>query len=150
MTVMVSASALGAEIWKQLGGGANQVFTEGVVNLFRGRVHNPPLDPSGVVHAYAVLYETPGRHSGSRAGSTRDRFDGLFQVTCAAGDNTDGALWCADQVKARLTGTLLTVPGRTKKARIVEDESNAARSVIVDEDVDPPRFYLPLLFRIRV
>lgn len=143
-----SARLLGDQLWLLLGGTANQASTTGTVNLFRGRVDAPPLDPDGAVHAYAVLYDAPGRRSGSRVGSTRDRFDGLFQVTAVGGDN-NRCLWCVDQVTTRLTGQLLTVPGRSKKARLVEDESNATRSVIEDSDVTPYRYYVPLLFRLR-
>lgn len=138
---LVAARTLGDLIWAAVDGVAN-------VNGFRGRVVSPPLDADGTVHAYAVLYESPGRRSGSRVGAVRDQFDGTFQVTCVGGDAVR-CLWCVDQVVAALTGLQLTVPNRTRKVRIVEDESNASRNVLTDEDVSPVRFFVPLLFNIR-
>ena len=141
MTAPVSVRSLGDQVWAALDAITN-------INTFRGKVDNPPLDPDGTVHAYAVLYESPGRRTGSRLGSTRDRLDAGFQVTCVGGD-TVRCLWCIDKVVTALTGTLLTIPGRANPRRIVEDESNASRYVIPDEDVSPARFFVPLLFNIR-
>lgn len=149
MSTPVSVRTLGDQVWAALGGGAGETFTTGSVNLFRGKVTNPPLDPDGTVHAYAVLYESPGRRSGSRLGSTRDRLDAGFQVTCVGGDTTR-CLWCIDKITTTLTGLAITVPGRTQPRRIVEDASNASRYVIADEDVSPARFFVPLLFNIRL
>lgn len=144
----MAARTLGDEVWEALGGTAAQHVTLGVVNLYRGRVVNPPADEEGNVHAYAVLFDSPGRRSGSRVGAVRDQFDGTFQVTCAGGDPTK-ALWCVDMVAARLTGTRIAVPGRTRQVRIVEDESNRSRSLVRDETVSPARYFVPLLFNIR-
>lgn len=144
----VSVRTLGAQIWDALGGGGGEEFTAGPVNLFRGKVDGPPLDEDGTVHAYAVLYESPGRRSGSRLGSTRDRVDSTFQVTCAAGD-TNRCLAAVDKVTTALTGHQLEIPGRSRKPRIVEDEANAFLSIVEDTDVTPSRFYVPLLFNLR-
>lgn len=146
--VPVSVRTLGDQLWLALGGEAGKAFTAGALNLFRGKVDAPPLDEDGAVHAYAVLYESPGRRSGSRVGSTRDRLDSTFQITCAAGD-VERCLWAIDKVTKTLTGQLLEVPGRTKKTRIFEDEANAFRNIIEDTDVSPSRFYVPLLFNLR-
>jgi hypothetical protein len=145
----VSVRTLGEQIWVALGGGQGEDFTAGPVNLYRGKVEAPPLDDDGTVHAYAVLYESPGRRSGSRLGSTRDRVDSTFQVTCVGGDTTR-CLWAVDKITTALTGHRLEIPTRTRRPRIVEDEANAFRNIIEDVDVTPSRFFVPLLFNIRL
>jgi hypothetical protein len=145
----VSVGALGDALWLLMGGAADKQFTAGVVNLFRGLVTSPPLDPDKTVHAYAVLHESPGRRTGSRVGTFRDLTSGTAQVTCVGGD-AGRCLWCVDQIVSRLSGAVFEVPQRTRKARLVEDESNASRTVLVDETVAPPRFYVPLLFQFQI
>lgn len=118
------------------------------VTLYRGRVGASPYDQQGQVINHAVLYESPGHRHPGRAGSTRDRLTATFQVTCVGRDD-DSCLWVVDRVTGALTGRLVQVPGRTRPRRVVEDDSNDVRTVIVDEDVSPPRHYVPLLFRIH-
>lgn len=153
----VSARTLGDQLLAAL-------ISLSAINVFDGRVTIPPystadptthkfwdLDVSGQpygVHAYAVLYMTPGRRSRGRLGSTADRFDGTFQITCAGADR-ETCLWCVDAVTTKITGLGVLVPGRTKPRRVVEDESNGSRTVLLDEDVAPARAYVPLLFNIR-
>lgn len=149
MTVQpVSVRTLGDQVWALLGGAAGEVVTAGALTLFRGKVDAPPLDDDGTVHAYAVLYESPGRRTGSRLGSLRDRLEWSFQVTCAAGD-VERCLWAIDKVTRTLTGQQLEVPGRTGKPRIVEDETNWTRYVTEEPDVTPSRFFVPLLFNLH-
>ena len=143
------ALTVGNGVWTLLGGTVDLMFTAGAPNLFRGRVDDPPLQEDGTVEGYAVLYSSPGLRSGSRLGATRDRFDGTFQITCVGADD-EACLWVVDEVTGRVTGKqIATGPDGSRKRRIVEDLANQSRSVIRDESVQPPRFYVPLLFRIR-
>lgn len=142
-----SARAVGNQVWVTLGGAADQGFTAGPVNLFRGRVTAPPANDDGTVENYAVLHETPGQRYGTRMGSTTSGFAGTFQVTCV-GRDPEACLWTVDRITRALSGRLIEIPGLTRPRRVVEDESNRSRSVIEDRDVSPYRYYVPLLFRI--
>lgn len=122
------------------------------LQVFRGEVgtvqtYRPAGFDHAVVKPYAVLYMPPGYRSGTRVGSTRDRFAGNFQVTCV-GHNDDTALWVVDRVVATLTGQLVAVPGRDRARRVREDEGNRSLTVQIDEDVTPTRFFVPLGFTI--
>lgn len=136
----VPARTLGDELWATLDAIAN-------LQAFRGQVGDVEVNNDGTVKNYAVLYESPGYRSGSRLGSTRDRFAGDFQITCV-GRDTATCLWVVDRVTATFTGRLVEVPGLTKKRRITEAASNRAQSVQPDEDVTPVRYFVPLLFSI--
>lgn len=148
MTALAAASqTVGNAIWLQLGGEADKLFVAGEPNLFRGHVTQPPANEDGSVENYAVLYSGPGQRFGSRLGSARDSYLGTFQVTCVGADD-EACLWTVDRITDRLSGKQIATLEGGRMRRIVEDLSNQARTVLVDENVDPPRHYVPLLFRI--
>lgn len=128
-------------VWTLLSGIANvNAFDGDFVDEDGNRVR-PPADDDGRVHAYAVYYPSPGRSHSRRHGAARSNLDWSFQVTCAGGDRTR-ALWCVTQVRNALAGA------RVGGNRITEgfDPGPLRR----DDDVKPPRFYLPLQFSLRL
>lgn len=146
----VAARTVGDQLWARLkatplGSGTTQ-------RHFRGKVDDAVVvqgeGEDAVVLNHAILYESPGYRTGSRVGSTRDRYAGDFQVT-AVGRDAATCLWVVDQVVTAMTGTLIEIPGHTKLRRIREDPSNRTQSVQPDEDTEPTRFFVPLLFTIN-
>jgi hypothetical protein len=138
--VTVAVRTLADQVWA-----LQQAITN--VNHYRGNVaSNPPLDPDGKVHAYAVLYAGAGRAFGGRMVAAPGQTDWTFQVTCVGGDD-NRALWCVDKIRAALTGAPLAVSG-TSAGRIRELTNPGP--VRRDDDVSPPRYYLPLLFGVHV
>ena len=126
---------------------ADQVWAmqQAITNIthYRGRVgDNPPKDSYGAVNAYTVLYPGAGvGYSRRLARSVPTNLDWTFQITCVGGDDTR-CLWCVDKVRAAFTGA------RLGNRRIRElGESGVIRR---DDDVSPPRFFVPLDFGVYV
>lgn len=116
------------------------------VNTYDAEVpRQPPADPDGRVASYAVLYYSPGRRYASAMDGRQVSLDGTFQVTCVGGNPTR-ALWCVDQVITQLAGAAVTVDGAPRRIRVVEDDPGTVRR---DDDVTPPRHYVPLRFRLH-
>lgn len=142
---LAQARTLGDELWATLNGIPN-------LQAFRGLVDDDVVvqgeGEDAIVINHAILYEAPGYRTGSRVGSTRDRYAGDFQIT-AVGRDAGTCLWVVDRVTATFTGTLVDVPGYSKPRRVREDPSNRTQSVQPDEDVEPTRFFVPLLFTIN-
>lgn len=116
------------------------------VNTYDGEVpKTPPLDPDQRVAAYAVLYYSPGRRYASSLNGRQESIDGSFQVTCVGGDPTR-ALWCVDRVNAALAGATVTIAGATRQVRAVEADPGPLRR---DDNVTPPRHYVPLRFQLH-
>lgn len=115
------------------------------VNAYDGEVpKNPPLDTDGRVHAYAVLYFSPGRRHANGLDGVQRSVDGAFQVTCVGGD-PDRALWCVDKVIAQLVGAAVTVDGVQRTVRIREEDLGNVRP---DNNVTPVRHFAPLRFQL--
>lgn len=132
MTV-VSTRAVHEPVWALLDG----IFG---VNTYDAEVpNNPPLDPDGRVHAYAVLYMAPGRPTALTLDATQGSLFAGFQVTCVGGDPTR-ALWCLDKVRGALVGAFITVDGREHQITASEFDPGTVRR---DDDVTPPRHYIP-------
>lgn len=105
----------------------------------------PPLDTDNRVKPYAVLYLATGLAvRTSLSGSSDDYIDLSFQMTCVGGDQWR-CLWAVDTVLTALLDRRLAVPGQTP-TRIRQDGS--AGPVRRDDQVSPPRFYVPLLLRV--
>lgn len=136
----VSARLLADEVWDLLRTVTN-------VNHFRGEVASaPPLDPDGRVHAYDVFYPGAGWRASNRLGAGLNRLEWTFQVTCVGGDD-NRCLWCVDKVRAMLTGARIQLDGaRPGRIRELGDRG----PVIRDDDVNPPRYFLPLDFGVYV
>ena len=137
-TTVPDVLTLSEVVWQLLDGIAN-------VNAFDGEVTNPPLDPDGRVHAYAVYYPNPGHAHSLRAGRTAHTLNWGCQVTCVGGDRTR-ALWCIQKVRTALTGARLVIDGR----RSILTEIGNPGPLRRDDDVSPPRLYLPLEFRTSI
>lgn len=113
------------------------------VNTYDGEVpKNPPLDPDGRVHAYAVLFMSPGRPTALMLDGTQDSLATSFQVTCVGG-STARALWCVDQVRAQLVGAFIELDGHQHQITASETQPGPVR---LDDDVKPPRHFVPELF----
>jgi hypothetical protein len=115
------------------------------VNPFDSEVpKTPPLDEDGRVHAYAVLYFSPGRRHANAMDGNQSSVDGSFQVTCVGGD-PDRALWCVDKVLTALVGAAVTIDGVVRRVRLREEDPGTVRR---DDDVTPVRHYVPLRFQL--
>jgi len=127
---MATALALSDEVWAIL-----DAVTD--VNAFDGQVDNPPLDPDGAVHVYAVFYPHPGNAYSRLLDTGPESFGWGFQVTCVGGDRVR-ALWCVGKVRTALTG--VRVGGVV--VREVGDPGPLRR----DDKVSPVRFFCLLDF----
>lgn len=131
------------------------------VNVFDGTVDLPAYDPADPathafwdldaggrpvdVHAYAVLYATPGHRQARTIAPLPTNVAAAFQVTCVGADRTR-ALWCVDKVTTALTGRTITIPGRRGTGVILEPGDTGP--LRIDRDVNPHRFYSPLDFAV--
>lgn len=137
---MAGASAGHDAVWARL-------ETVSGVNAYDGEVPaRPPVDSDSRVSSYAVLYYSPGRRYASALNGAQGSVDGTFQVTCVGGDPTR-ALWCVDRVIESLTGTPVVVDGVARRIRV--DEGSDPGTVRRDDNVAPPRHYVPLRFRLH-
>jgi hypothetical protein len=100
--------------------------------------------PAGQVPPYAVIYPDPGMPEGTLGDRHRDLLL-EFQVTCV-GTGQAQAQDVADRVRAVLLTWTPAVAGRTVQPlwQVVSGER-----VRRDDDVNPPLYYLPLIFQMR-
>lgn len=101
---------------------------------------HPPADEQGRVYPYAVVWPSPGATPPEAAVDGSTGTDWVVAVTVAAGD-VDWCLQTVTVVRRALTGDPIA-PGAT-----LVDTTPAARTLLVDRDVAPARFYVPLEFR---
>lgn len=94
-----------------------------------------PLEPP-----YAVVYPMPGRLGGTMADPERDG-QVVYQVT-SVGVSRSEAEWVRDKAREVLLPGLV-VAGR----RIVRVKVEMVGEVARDDDVSPPRFFIPERFR---
>jgi hypothetical protein len=116
-----------------------------MVNVFHGldaAALNPPSDPDGRVHPYAVLFAGGGQRIHERLAGGPDRISWRFQVTCAGGDTTR-ALACVDAVTAALDGRRLVAGGWSSTPLQQDLDPGPLRE---DRDGAPSRWYLPLQY----
>jgi hypothetical protein len=99
-------------------------------------------DSDGKVHGYAVLYAGPGNELYQRMVPLADAKAFPFQITCVGGDSRR-AIWVCDKVMPVITGTKLTGTTTIK-------QEIATNIVQIDRMVNPPRFWVPLLFSCRI
>jgi hypothetical protein len=115
------------------------------INAYDGEVPaTPPLDADGRVHAYAVLYASPGALFASTLAGAQTSMLGSFQVTCVGGDPTR-TVWCVDKVRTALAGATVTLDGQSRIIRVRSEDPGPVRR---DDDVRPPRHYVPLEFQL--
>lgn len=105
----------------------------------------PPADTTGRVKPYSVIWPSAGYlpDYARTAGGTDAEDSGLewpVQVTVAAGDPA----WClqaAASVRARMAGAVLVAGAGPLR------EESASPAMQKDPDVQPPRWFVPLLWR---
>lgn len=118
--------------------------------LYRGEVTDPAVldDGSGRVKPYAVVWPSPGTPSldADDAADTITSLDWLVQVTVAAGRQED-ALAAVDRVDVRLLGWAPVIDG-IACSRLRPPTGYDPGSMRLDVDKNPPRHYLPLLYRL--
>lgn len=118
------------------------------LNVFDGAVGEagqpePPTDPDGGVHMFAVLHTTPTGRASENLGGAVDRHRWAFQVTCAGG-SPDRALRAAGKVLDALTGTRLT-PDSDPVTEVLDTPPPPHR----EPDPKPARWSIPLLFAVN-
>lgn len=113
-----------------------------------GKPFDPPLDPDGRVHPYAIVYFNGGRAYSRRVGGGPKALSWGFQVTCAGGDD-NRALAAISAVRTALTETRINPGDGVKPRRLVEDEGDPG-PLRRDEGVSPSRMYLPLYFYTQI
>lgn len=118
------------------------------VTVYDGEVPSrPPVIPDGTgrVMPYVVIYPSPGRpHDDADLGECNDDLDWTVQVTCAAGHVRD-LLDLVDRVHSLLHRWAPVVDG-VNVGRLQWPRGYDAGPSRRDEDVDPPRHFLPLLY----
>lgn len=115
------------------------------LNVFDAEVpETPPLDPDGRVHPYAVMWGDIGTRVNSSLALDSADMDWPFQVTCVGGD-INRCLWAVDKVCAALVDVSPVVAGRSVWP--IRQEAAGPDKPIRDDKVQPPRWYVPLLFR---
>lgn len=140
----VDVSALADPVWELIKAIAGVNAFDGEIVDENGNRVEPPADPDGRVHAYAVYYPSAGwAHALLACGGT-DSLDWTFQVTCVGGDRTR-ALWCVERVRGALSGTAIDVAGQQL---VIREETNAGE-LRRDDKFTPTRLYAPLIFAVN-
>jgi hypothetical protein len=104
---------------------------------------DPPLDPDGRVHPYAVFFPGGGNAFGDRINQDlATDMSWSCRVLFVGGDRTR-ALWALDKVRAALTGKRPTGGARLKE---VLDQVETR----VELDITPPRTSGAILYRLHV
>lgn len=115
------------------------------VNVFNGldaAALDPPTDPGGRVHVYAVLYAGPGQRIQDRLSAGADRVAWRVQLTCVGG-TPDTALACVDAVTGALDGHRLSGSGWMSSPLVQDLDAGPIRE---DRDASPSRWYAPLQY----
>lgn len=113
------------------------------LNLFDTELpKNPPLDPDGRVHPYAVFFPGGGHGFGDRLNDVPTELTWDFRVLFVGGDTTR-ALWALDKIRGALTGKRPTGGARLKE---VLDEVN----IRTETDVVPSRTSGAILYRLHI
>lgn len=140
----VDVSALADPVWDLIDSVSGVNTFDGEFVDENGNTVKPPADADGRVHAYAVYYPGPGwAHALLACGGT-DSLDWSFRVTCAGGDRTR-TLWCVQQIRAAVSGTTIEVGGQLLTIRELGNPGSVRR----DDNVSPPRHYVPLEFAVN-
>lgn len=131
---------------------ADQLWTElqdvTAIDHFRDGVNEDDVtyDDDEKAHGYAVLWTGSGSTLTNRICRTPDAKSITFQITAVGGDG-NRARWVADKIQAAFSGLRLTLPdGITTPIRQDNDPGFPQE----DDDVNPPRYQLPLVFTCRL
>lgn len=123
------------------------------VNSYRGEVVDasgnpatPPADPDGRSHPHAIFYPASGRVPTERLGGGALNVNWSFQITCVGGD-PNRAMWTVDKVRAALLYKRLTLDGAPTGCIYEDADTGPVRR---DDDVQPARFFVPLVFGLRI
>lgn len=144
---MVTTRAVHDVVWALLDAVTGVNTYDGEIVDAQGKPTTPPrAATSDRVAAYAVLYFSPGRRHANALNGDQRSIEGAFQVTCVAGDPSS-ALWCVDKALAALAGVSVTVDGVARQIRVREDDPGPVRR---DDNVTPPRHYVPLQFQLHI
>lgn len=92
---------------------------------------------------FAVLYPDPGTAGRASLAGERTDFTHACQITCVGG-SAERALWVADETRKALDHPL-TVDGRTTW----QPEDQGGPPLQRDDDVNPPLWFLPVLYLIQ-
>lgn len=114
---------------------ATFALLEGIehLNVYTSEVlpKDPPLDPDGHVHPYAVYFPGGGNAMSDRLNDVPTDLDWTCRILMVGGDMTR-ALWVLDRVRANLTGARPVEGGarlkETKREVIFRAETNVTPS----------------------
>jgi hypothetical protein len=118
----------------------------GEVKDTQGNPSTPPADPDTLIHPHLIFYPASGRVPFERLGGGLLNVDWGFQVTCVGGDE-NRCMWTVDKVRTALLCKRITLNG-APTGPVYEDAD--AGPVRRDDDVVPARYYVPLLFGLRI
>lgn len=103
---------------------------------------DPPLDPDGRVHPYAVFFPGGGNAFGDRLNDAPTDVKWDFRVLFVGGDDTR-ALWALDKIRAALTGKRPTGGARLKE--VLDDVT-----IRTETNVVPSRTSGAILYRLHI
>ncbi|MFC5268465.1 hypothetical protein ACFPJ1_40705 [Kribbella qitaiheensis] len=103
---------------------------------------DPPLDPDGRVHPYAVFFPSGGNAFGDRLNDAPTELRWGCRILFVGGDKTR-ALWALDKIRAALTGKRPTGGARLKE--VLDDVT-----IRTETDVVPSRTSGSILYRLHV
>lgn len=119
------------------------LVTDQGVDVHVGRVGQAATFPgTDTIRPYLVLWAGPGQTTGNRLAGRPHGLVWSLPVTCVGAD-TDTCLWALAHTRAALDGVRLTADAGL--LRQTSDPGNLR----VDDDVRPPRTYVPLTFATR-
>jgi hypothetical protein len=118
----------------------------GEVKDSSGNPSTPPVDPDALVHPHLIFYPSSGRVPFERLGGGLLNVNWGFQVTCVGGDE-NRCMWAVDKVRAALLCKRITLDG-AQSGQVYEDAD--AGPVRRDDAEQPPRYFVPLLFGLRI
>jgi hypothetical protein len=114
------------------------------LNVYDGElITNPPLDPDGRVHPYAVFFGGGGNAFGDRLNKdTATDMSWTCRVLFVGGDMTR-AIWALDRIRAALTGKRPTGGARLKE--VLDDVT-----IRTETNVVPSRTSGAILYRLHI
>lgn len=138
MTIPVRT--LADDVWTLLSAVPNLNTWRGEILDAAGQPTNPPVDPDGRVHPYAVAYFGGGQALGNRIAALPSRVSWSFQVTCVGGDDIR-CMWAVDTVRAALSFK--------RVANTVIRESTDPGPIRRSDDIQPSICWVPVMFTVN-
>lgn len=114
------------------------------LNVYDGELPNdPPKDPDGRVHQYAVFFGGGGHAFGDRLNrSTPTDVSWTCRILFVGGDTTR-ARWAVDHIRAALTGKRPTADGHLKE--VLDDVT-----IRIENNVVPSRASGLIIYRLHI